>query len=416
AKMRELSTISDIATMQDIENLQKMKIWAEYNSQIFEMQKYAVVLDDSFLISGYVPKKDFSKVKKALEVLSTVKVSEDDDNAPLLKTPVKLKNNWFSRPFEMFVNMYGLPSYGDIDPTTFVSITYAILFGIMFGDIGQGVLLGIIGFFIMYKKMHMDIGLILARCSVFSVFFGFMYGSVFGFENALDPLYKALGMNGKPIEVMSTEATNFILIASIVFGIVIIAIALLTGAFSKIRRGKIPEAIFNVNGFAGFVFYVAVVALAGNMLLGLNLPFVGSTAFIVVFLGLPFVMMFLAEPICNKINKVTHKEKLGEMLTNGFFEMFDAALSFASNTMSFLRVGGFVLAHAGMMSVVFTLANMSSGVAYVLILVVGNLFVMALEGLFVGIQVLRLEFYEIFSRFLDADGVAFKPLKVKNKV
>ncbi|MEG2770182.1 MAG: V-type ATPase 116kDa subunit family protein, partial [Oscillospiraceae bacterium] len=172
AKMRELSTISDIATMQDIENLQKMKIWAEYNSQIFEMQKYAVVLDDSFLISGYVPKKDFSKVKKALEVLSTVKVSEDDDNAPLLKTPVKLKNNWFSRPFEMFVNMYGLPSYGDIDPTTFVSITYAILFGIMFGDVGQGVLLGIIGFFIMYKKMHMDIGLILARCSVFSVFFG----------------------------------------------------------------------------------------------------------------------------------------------------------------------------------------------------------------------------------------------------
>ena len=87
-------------------------------------------------------------------------------------------------------------------------------------------------------------------------------------------------------------------------------------------------------------------------------------------------------------------------------------VSFASNTMSFLRVGGFVLVHAGMMTVVFTLANMTGGVFYVLIVAVGNVFVMALEALFVGIQVLRLEFYEIFSRFFDANGVPFAPLRI----
>ena len=95
--------------------------------------------------------------------------------------------------------------------------------------------------------------------------------------------------------------------------------------------------------------------------------------------------------------------------------MFDAVLSFASNTMSFLRVGGFVLAHAGMMSVVFTLAEMAGGnvVLYAVIAAAGNVFVMALEGLFVGIQVLRLEFYEIFSRFFEADGRPFSPLHVR---
>ena len=103
---------------------------------------------------------------------------------------------------------------------------------------------------------------------------------------------------------------------------------------------------------------------------------------------------------------------VGDILLNGFFEMFDTVLSFASNTMSFLRVGGFVLVHAGMMTVVFTLANMTGGVFYVLIVAVGNVFVMALEALFVGIQVLRLEFYEIFSRFFDANGVPFAPLRI----
>ena len=84
-------------------------------------------------------------------------------------------------------------------------------------------------------------------------------------------------------------------------------------------------------------------------------------------------------------------------------------LSYVTNTMSFLRVGAFVLVHAGMMEVVFTLANMASGVGYVAILVVGNIFVMALEALLVCIQVLRLEFYEMFGKFYKGDGRAFKP-------
>lgn len=87
-------------------------------------------------------------------------------------------------------------------------------------------------------------------------------------------------------------------------------------------------------------------------------------------------------------------------------------LSYVTNTMSFLRVGVFVLVHSGMMIVVFTLAEMSSGVGYILVLALGNVLVIAMEGLLVSIQVLRLEFYEMFSRFFDGEGRPFTPVTV----
>ena len=90
-------------------------------------------------------------------------------------------------------------------------------------------------------------------------------------------------------------------------------------------------------------------------------------------------------------------------------------MSFVTNTMSFLRVGGFILSHAGMMAVVFTLSSMIGGAGSPVVLIIGNLFVMAMEGLIVGIQVLRLEFYEMFSRFFDGDGKAYVPSRVETQ-
>ena len=345
-----------------------------------------------------------------------VKACEDDeadavDGAPDRQPPVKLKNNSFARPFEMFITMYGLPGYGDLDPTGFVAVTYALLFGIMFGDVGQGVLLGLIAYFVMWKIMHMELGRVVARCSVFSVIFGFLYGSVFGYEHVLDPMFHALGFAEKPLEVLAPEGINNILIASVVAGVLIIVSAIVTGIISNLRKHIIAKTIFSVNGVSGLVFYVSLIALLLPML-GMELPFVGSVPYLILCIAVPFFLMYFAEPLSALCAGEKPEGSVGDILLNGFFEMFDTVLSFASNTMSFLRVGGFVLVHAGMMTVVFTLANMTGGVFYVLIVAVGNVFVMALEALFVGIQVLRLEFYEIFSRFFDANGVPFAPLRI----
>ena len=135
--------------------------------------------------------------------------------------------------------------------------------------------------------------------------------------------------------------------------------------------------------------------------------------YVICLIILPLFFIFLKEPL---IRKFEEDEKMfpngfGAFFVEGFFELFEVVLSFITNTMSFLRVGGFVLSHAGMMLVVYTLAEMVGGVGEIIVIIFGNVFVMCLEGLIVGIQVLRLEFYEMFSRYYEGNGVPFKSIK-----
>ena len=104
------------------------------------------------------------------------------------------------------------------------------------------------------------------------------------------------------------------------------------------------------------------------------------------------------------------KKSVGNFIIEGVIELFETCLSYLTNTMSFLRVGGFILSHAGMMLVVGVLAG-DGGVGTVIVQILGNAFVIGMEGFLVGIQVLRLEFYEIFGRFYISDGKKFEPLK-----
>ena len=93
----------------------------------------------------------------------------------------------------------------------------------------------------------------------------------------------------------------------------------------------------------------------------------------------------------------------------GFFELFEVLLSYFSNTLSFVRVGAFAVSHAAMMEVVLMLAGAETGDMSLPVIILGNLFVCGMEGLIVGIQVLRLEYYELFSRFYRGSGRAFEP-------
>ena len=98
-----------------------------------------------------------------------------------------------------------------------------------------------------------------------------------------------------------------------------------------------------------------------------------------------------------------------------FFELFETLLSYFSNTLSFVRIGAFAVSHAAMMEVVLMLAGAEEGSPNWVVIVLGNLFVCLMEGLVVGIQVLRLEYYEMFSRFYKGSGRAFDPYtKTKN--
>ncbi|WP_195984159.1 V-type ATPase 116kDa subunit family protein [Clostridium sp. D33t1_170424_F3] len=385
-------------------------------SVFFGIRRYAARYNDNFILTGWIPASSEKAFQKELDQLDSVEYTFEGAEEELSHSPpVALKNKAVFRPFEFFVDMYGLPSYDEVDPTPFVAITYILLFGIMFGDLGQGVCVSIVGW-LMWKWKKMKLGKILIPCGISAAVFGALFGSVFGFEHALDPLYKnVFGLSGKPIEVMEPATTNMIIYSAVGIGILLVIVAILINIYSCIRRKHWENALFGPNGLAGLVFYTALVAgFGGQLIFGWQIV---NTAYIIGLIVLPILVMFFREVLGGLVERRSDwkPESWGNFIMQNFFEVFEFLLSYATNTMSFLRVGAFVLVHAGMMLVVFTLAEMSSGVAYVLIAVIGNVFVMALEGLLVGIQVLRLEFYEMFSRFFDGDGRPFNPVVVRRE-
>ena len=395
--------------------ISKLHSQIEEACNLGEIKKYAAQYFDIFTLVGWIPAWDGRKLLKELKKMDGIDC--EVDNAELEAAhnpPVLLKNTRVMRPFEFFVDMYGMPSYGGFDPTPFVAITYMLLFGIMFGDVGQGILVSIIGW-LMWKLKGMKLGKILIPCGISSTLFGLVYGSVFGFEHALDPLYKALfGWNEKPIEVMKPATTNMIIYMSVGIGLVLVICAMLLNIYSCIKRKDMANLFLGSNGLPGLAFYASLVAgLICQLLLNIKIM---SPLYIIFLIVLPLVIMFLREPIEMLFSRKKEKIAWGSYLAQSFFELFETILSYVTNTMSFLRVGAFVLVHAGMMLVVFTLAEMTSGIGYVLILIVGNIIVMCLEALLVGIQVLRLEFYEMFSRFFDGGGRPFSPVSIKEKV
>ena len=407
--------ISSIAAGEK-ERVQKLYAKLCLLGKAFELRDKAASVKGDFVVLGYVPSKEAAAFEKSFAGLDKVAVTlKDPGEEPRLTVPVRLRNLAFVKPFEMFVDMYGLPSYQDLDPTPYVAFSYILLFGIMFGDLGQGLMVSLLGLFL-YKKKGMAIGGIMSRIGLSSMVFGFLYGSVFGFEELLIPVHQALFGRPHLIQVMEGSYTNFLLLAAVGVGAVIIIISIGFSILLGLRRKDWERVFFSNNGLAGLVFYLAVLfAVVATMALGIN---VLTPLYIVPFFVVPLLLMFAKEPlgkICRG-EKELFPEGVGGFVVENFFEMFEVLLSFVTNTMSFLRVGAFVLVHAGMMVVVFTLSNMVGGAGSVIVIIVGNIFVAAMEGLIVGIQVLRLEFYEVFSRFFDGEGRPFLPAEVDYSV
>lgn len=377
----------------------------------FELRQYVSVHNNNFYLVGFIPKRDakhFTELFDKLDEVSVVIQPPDSDER--LNIPVKLRNNKFTQPFSMFVEMYGLPSYNGMNPTAFVAVTYTLLFGIMFGDLGQGIVLSLVGLIIAKKTGNM-LGKIMERIGISSAFFGLIFGSCFGYEHALDPLYHAIGLKEKPFEVMDNTMT--VLIGAICIGIVLILISIGLNIGVSFKKKNYAEAIFGNNGIAGIIFFVSLLGgLVSTLLGGANL--LGNPLYIIGLIVLPLILMFLREPLgCLVAGKKFEMEGgVGDFIASNFFEVFEFLLGYATNTLSFVRIGGFVFSHAGMMSVVMLLAETVSAGASPIVVIIGNIFVMGMEGMIVGIQVLRLEFYEIFSRFYDGDGEAFEPVKV----
>ena len=367
---------------------------------------------NSFIIVGWIPTENKKKLQKRLKKIKSVELDFSDAKNEMDKNPpVKLKNCFFAKPFEFFTEMYGVPKYNEMDPTFFVAITYIIIFGVMFADLGQGFCLSIVGL-LMWKLRKMPIGKILFPCGISSMIFGTIFGSVFGFEHLLDPMYRAMGFEEKPFEVMASKNTNTIILGAIGIGVFLLIVAMCLNVYSSLRQKNYGRALFSTSGVAGILFYGSVVfGLLSEIFLGMH---VMTLPYILGLIVIPFILIFFSEPLTDLVNgeKDWKPESWGGYIVEKLFESIEVLLSYVTNTMSFLRVGAFVLVHAGMMLVVFVLAETVGGVGYWVIVVIGNILVMVLEALLVAIQVLRLEYYEMFSRFYSGEGRPFEHVKM----
>lgn len=380
---------------------------------VFEMKKYAFIVGGSFYCTGWVPAKNVKSVVSKLESFKGVEVNVlNPEEVPDLEPPVKLKNPKLFSPYEYFVDMYGLPKYHDMDITFFVAIVYTFVFGVMFGDVGQGFLLAV-GGFLAWKLKKLDLGKILVPCGIASMAGGFVFGSLFGFEEALDPVYHLIGLKSKPVSVM--ESVNGVLVFAIFTGVFLVLSAMVLHVIISFKRKETGEALFSQNGITGIVFYIAGVAAIYSFMGGKTLI---PTKILIPMFAVSVVILFLKEPLIKLVSgeKDIKPESIGDFILQNIFECILYVLEYFSNTLSFLRVGAFVIVHASMMMVVFTLAGDPHSVKGIIVIILGNIVVIALEGLLTGIQGLRLVFYEMFSRFHEGGGRPFSSVRIFNKI
>lgn len=377
----------------------------------FDIRKYSAYTKHTghsfYILCGWMSESDAKSFMEDIKDDEKVFGFLENDMKKLgTKPPTKLIHKGILKPFEMFTRMYGLPDYNELDPTPVLALTYSVFFGFMFGDLGQGALL-CIGGFLLYKLKKLSLGGIISLCGVFSMLFGVLFGSVFGFEDVIDAVWL------KPQEAMTNLPfignLNTVFAAAVLIGMIIIIFTMVLNIINAAKQGDKGRLLFDTNGVAGLVFYSSLVAAIVSFMLGKSII---SGLFILILMIVPLVVIFFKEPLENAIDgkKQLIEGGVGMFITQGIFELFEVMLSFFSNTLSFVRIGAFAVSHAAMMGVVMMLAGAENGGDINIIAVIlGNLFVCGMEGLIVGIQVLRLEYYELFSRFYKGTGREFRP-------
>lgn len=374
--------------------------------KIEELKSYIVCTNEFFYLTGWVPihkkndlLKNLSKYEESLIIIG--KGAEETREG--LEPPTSLKNNYLTRPFEAVVRLYGIPSYKELDPTTFLGISYMILFGAMFGDVGQGLVLFLIGEILNRKNHRPNLGGVFARLGISSMFFGFMYGSVFGFEEILPAIL-----------IKPMESINNVLIAAVVFGVMLLSIGYIFNLINCYRKKDIENGIFSRNGLVGLCFFWILIYLLVASVTGLGTVIPGWI--LTIILALLLGLMLLKEPMTNLVKGVRplYSESKVDYFVEGGFGMLETLMSIFSNTISFIRVGAFAINHVGLFIAFQALAEMMGNpVGSTVMIVLGNVVIIGLEGLIVFIQGLRLEYYELFSKYFDGAGYEYNPILLR---
>jgi len=341
-------------------------------------------------LTGWVPRRRVKELKSVLEGrfhgrywldMEDPAPHEADQVPSLVRYPA-----WLS-PFVPLVKSYGVPRYGEFDPTLPFAFTYLLLFGAMFGDIGHGAVILVLAA-ALYRKLGRMAWIGIAAGAV-SMLFGLLYGSLFGYEDIIHPVWMS------PLH----HPTQMLTLA-VSFGVGFIVLTLLVNARNKYTAGHVEEALFDSTGLAGLLFYLGAVGGVVSMAGGADLA---TPSWMLAGIGITIVALD---------KWIETHASIGERVLVTSIETLETGINLFANTLSFMRVAAFSLNHVALALAVFTLANGMGTAGHWLTILLGNVVIIVLEGGIVAIQALRLMYYEGFSRFFSGDGTEFVPLKL----
>ena len=386
-----------------------------------------------YRVTGWIPADESRSVLEELDKLSEGRIAIREytpNEVPAViagheKVPVSLKHGKFIGSFERIIFSYGSPLYGTIDPTPFVAIFFTILFGIMFGDAGQGLVFLLLGILMETKVAKVGgwnkFAPVFIAIGASSFIMGLLTGEFFATETVLEPFSRFVtGLFGEPrhaiLPMMPTGSKESIIRMFTFFGFtvgvgfIINSVGLLINICNQLTLGKKGKALFGKTGLSGALFFWFVVFVAIKVFL-LKKPIyiidwviIGITLFCSAFGE-------VLERIIDKEQPILENGLLSAII-GAVVELLETVITYLSNSVSFLRVGAFALSHAVLGTIIARLMEIVPLVTgKILVGIVGNGIVIVLEGMIVAIQVMRLQYYEFFSKFFNETGREFKPFK-----
>ena len=392
-----------------------------------------------YRITGWIPASETENYMKGLDELTegriAIRAYEPFEVPSVMsgkeQVPVKLKHGKFVKSFERMIFSYGSPVYGAIDPTPFVAVFFTILFGIMFGDFGQGLFFVLFGILMLCNVIKVGgwnkFAPIFMAIGISSSIMGLLTGEFFGTETVLEPFAEwVTGLFGTPrapiLKLMPSADPKSIYVMFGVFGVavaigfVINTCGLVLNIINNLGRKRYAEALLGKNGLAGAVFFWYVIALVLRIVLAKH----AVAAYDVIIILVSLFFAAFAEPFERALNheKPLFENGFGTYVISGAVELIEVVSGYLSNTVSFVRVGAFALSHAVLNFTILTLTEMVGGprsIGGIIVLIAGNALIIVLEGMIVAIQVIRLQYYEFFSKFFHETGKEFKPFRFELK-
>ncbi|WP_200763067.1 V-type ATP synthase subunit I [Nitrosophilus alvini] len=388
-KSRREKIESDLEKIKKLHGEELLGIYANLKLmlKIFSARGALQKSGENYLLYGWVPKKQANKFERALRYAQVIFSKPGEDTPVLLKTPKILK------PFETLIKNFSYPRYQEINPTVPFAAAFLIMFGVMFGDIGHGLVLMLAGFFVSKKfPKYEDLGKIYILAGASSVIFGFMYGSVFGFHDIVPHILF------NPV-----ENVDMIIYSGIAIGVFFITLSFILNIISLARRKKLSALIMGEGGVLWLLIYWFAIGIAVKAVI-LEMPVKYELYILGVLLGFLFIVLFMK------------RKEFAQSLLDTIMQMFEHAV----NTISFIRLGAFALAHGALFLALFSIADIVSktqagGITYWFIILLGNCFIIVLEGVVVTIQTLRLEYYEFFKRFFKGGGEPYEPFVLESE-